>query len=157
METIRKGFYAFDLLMLVLLAYSVNHTVTYDNNWAFLFMDYALLLRFNSLLLLYRKEAMNIIPIAVFMVLFSYFVLSGTFQNTIFRMWRFPEILFDNMTFDGKYVLQKNTCGESRVKALIGWAWLMPIVTYIVQRLKRITVRSGYRWYELVGLAIFKR
>lgn len=156
METIRKGFYTFDLLMLVLLAYSVNHTITYDNNWAFLFMDYALLLRFNSLLLLYRKEAMSIIPIAVFMVLFSYFVLSGIFQNTIIRMGRFPEILFDNMTFDGEYVLHKNTSGELRAKALIGWAWLMPIVTYIVQKLKRITLRGGYRWYELVGLAIFK-
>ena len=95
METLRKGFYVLDLLVLALLMACINHTMAYETVWGFLALDIALLLRFNSTFLLYRRERMGIIPIIIFMVLFGYVVLSGDFQNTIFRMSEYPSIVLN--------------------------------------------------------------
>ena len=94
METLRKGFYVLDLLVLALLMVCISHTMAYETEWGFLSLDVALLLRFNSTFLLYRRERMSIIPIALFTILFGYVVLSGDFQNTIFRMSEYPSIVF---------------------------------------------------------------
>ena len=83
METIRKGFYVLDLLVLAILMVCIEHTMVYETEWGFLVLDVALLLRFNITFLLYRRERMSIIPIAIFTVLFGYVVLSGNFQNTV--------------------------------------------------------------------------
>ena len=86
MDTLRKGFYVLDLLVLALLMVCIEHTMVYETEWGFLILDVALLLRFNCTFLLYRKEKMSLIPITIFTVLFGYVVLSGAFGNTIFRM-----------------------------------------------------------------------
>ena len=93
MDTLRKGFYVLDLLILAVLLVCVIHTVVYDKEWGFLILDAALLLRFNSTFLLYRKEKMSILPIVAFTLLFGFAVLSGTFENTIIRMSEYPIIL----------------------------------------------------------------
>ena len=105
METIRKGFYVLDLLVLALLMVCIEHTVTYETEWGFLVLDVALLLRFNCTFLLYRKEKMSLIPITIFTILFGYVVLSGAFENTIFRMSEYPIIVLYTQPLDnGRFI-----------------------------------------------------
>lgn len=153
---LRKGFYVLDLLVLALLIVCIEHTVTYDNRWGFLVMDVALLLRFNSTILLYRKERMSIIPIAMFMLLFGYVIMSGAFVNTISRMSEYPSILLNTKPLGNEFIVERHTIGEFCVKGIIYWAWLMPMMAYTVLALSRRTVNNPYRWYDLAGLAIFK-
>ena len=157
MDTLRKGFYVLDLLVLALLMVCIDHTVTYETEWGFLVLDVALLLRFNSTFLLYRRERMSIIPIAIFMVLFGYVVLSGAFENTIFRMAEYPSIVLNTqpLDVDGDISIRYPVM-ESLVKCIIYWAWLMPLAIYVVLAIGRRTLKNNYRWYDLIGLAIFK-
>lgn len=157
METLRKGFYVLDLLALALLMVSINHTMTYETEWGFLVLDVALLLRFNCTFLLYRKERMSIIPVALFTLLFGYVVLSGAFENTIFRMGEYPSIVLNSQPLDvNSYISMRYPVVEFLVECVIYWAWLIPLVVYAVLAIGRRTLINHYRWYELVGLAIFK-
>ena len=157
MVTLRKGFYVLDLLVLALLMVCINHTMVYETEWGFLALDVALLLRFNSTFLLYRNEKMSIIPITLFTVLFGYVVLSGDFQNAIFRMSEYPSIVLNTQPLDnGRSISIRNPGVESLVKCIIYWAWLMPIVVYALLAISRKTMHNQYRWYDLAGLAIFK-
>lgn len=157
METLRKGFYVLDLLVLALLMVCINHTMAYETEWGFLALDVALLLRFNSTFLLYRRESMGIIPITLFTVLFGYMVLSGDFQNTIFRMSEYPSIVLNTQLLDNdRFVSIRYPGVEFLVRSIIYWAWLMPIVVYALLVISRKTMNNQYRWYDLVGLAIFK-
>lgn len=152
----RKGFYVLDLLVLAMLMVAIGHAVVFDNNWELLLLDYAILLRFNSCFLLYRKERYGIIPIALFTLLFGYAVLTGLLDNTIFRMGEFPGILFNSQPSGGEYIIERHLAGESWVRCIIYWAWLIPILVYGIQSLRRATITNGYRWSDLAGLAIFK-
>lgn len=157
METLRKGFYVLDLLVQALLMVCINHTMVYETEWGFLALDVALLLRFNSTFLLYRKEKMSIIPITLFTVLFGYMVLSGDFQNTIFRMSEYPSIVLNTQLLDNdRFVSIRYPGVEFLVRSIIYWAWLMPILTYAVLAVMRRTIKNGCKWYDLAGLAIFK-
>ncbi len=157
METLRKGFYVLDLLVLALLMVCINHTMAYETEWGFLALDVALLLRFNSTFLLYRRESMSIIPITLFTVLFGYVVLSGDFQNTIFRMAEYPSIVLNTQPLEnGRFISIRYPGVELLVRCIIYWAWLMPMALYAVLTIKRRTVNNQYRWYDLAGLAIFK-
>lgn len=157
METIRKGFYVLDLLVLALLMVCIEHTVTYETEWGFLVLDVALLLRFNCTFLLYRKEKMSLIPITIFTILFGYVVLSGAFENIIFRMAEYPSVVLNTrpLDVDGDISIRYPVM-ESLVKYIIYWAWLMPLAVYAVLAISRETLKKHYRWYDLVGLAIFK-
>ena len=157
METLRKGFYVLDLLVLTLLMVCINHTMVYETEWGFLALDIALLLRFNSTFLLYRRERMGIIPITIFSVLFGYVVLSGDFQNTIYRMSEYPSIVLNTQPLDNsRFISIRYPDVEFLVRCIIYWAWLMPIVVYAVLAINRRTINNQYRWYDLAGLAIFK-
>lgn len=157
METLRKGFYVLDLLVLALLMVCINHTLVYETEWGFLTLDVALLLRFNSTFLLYRKEKMSIIPITIFTVIFGYVVLSGDSQNTIFRMSEYPSIVLNTQPLDNSRIISiRYPDVEFLVRCIIYWAWLMPIVVYAVLAIYRRTINNQYRWYDLAGLAIFK-
>lgn len=157
MGTMRKGFYVLDLLVLALLMVCINHTMVYETEWGFLVLDVALLLRFNCTFLLYRKEKMSIIPITIFMVLFGYVVLSGDFQNTIFRMAEYPSIVLNTQPLDNDRFISIRYPGvEFLVRCIIYWAWLMPIVVYAILAINRRTLKNHCRCYDLVGLAIFK-
>ena len=156
METLRKGFYVLDLLVLALLMVSIEHTVVYDNEWGFLVLDVAMLLRFNNTFLLYRRERMSIIPIVAFTLLFGYVVLTGTFENTILRMGEYPSIVLNTQPKGDGYVMMKYTGLEFVVKCIIYWAWLMPMVAYAVMTVRRHAVKNEYQWYDLAGLVMFK-
>ena len=132
MRTLRKGFYVLDLLVLAVLMVCIIHTVVYDNEWGVLILDAALLLRFNSTLLLYRKEKMSIIPIVAFTLLFGFAVLSSTFENTIIRMSEYPSIVLNNQPAGDEHICQRYVAMELLVKCVIYWAWLMPTVAYSV-------------------------
>lgn len=157
MDTTRKGFYVLDLLVLALLMVCINHTMAYETEWGFLVLDVALLLRFNCTFLLYRKEKMSLIPITIFTILFGYVVLSGAFENTIFRVAEYPSVVLNTrpLDVDGDISIRYPVM-ESLVKYIIYWAWLMPLAVYAVLAISRETLKKHYRWYDLVGLAIFK-
>lgn len=156
MNTLRKGFYVLDLLVLAVLLVCVIHTVVYDNEWDFLILDAALLLRFNSTFLLYRKEKMCIVPIVIFTLLFGFAVLSGTFENTIIRMSEYPNIVLNTKPTVNEYIRQRYVAMELLVKCVIYWAWLMPIVAYAVLAISHRTKKNEYRWYDLMVVGMFK-
>ena len=157
MDTLRKGFYVLDLLVLALLFVCINHTIAYETEWGFLVLDVALLLRFNCTFLLYRKEKMSIIPIAIFTVLFGYVVLSGDFQNTIFRMSEYPSIVLNTQPLaNDRFISMRYPSVDFIVRCIIYWAWLMPIAVYAVLAISLRTVNNQYKWYHFAGLAIFK-
>lgn len=156
MDTLRKGFYVLDLLVLAVLLVCIIHTVVYDNDWGFLILDAALLLRYNSTFLLYRKEKMSIIPIVIFTLLFGFTVLSGTFENTIFRMSEDPSIVLNSQPTGDERICQRYVAMELLVKCVIYWAWLMPIVAYAILAISQRLKKNEYRWYDLMGRAMFK-
>ena len=156
MDTLRKGFYVLDLLVLAVLLVCIVHTVVYDNDWGFLILDTALLLRFNSTFLLYRKEKMSIIPTVLFTLLFGFAVLSGTFENTIIRMSEYPSIVLNSQSTGDERICQRYVAMELLVKCVIYWAWLMPIVAYAVLAISQRLKKNEYRWYDLMGRAMFK-
>ena len=156
MDTLRKGFYVLDLLVLAVLLVCIVHTVVYDNDWGFLILDAALLLRYNSTFLLYRKEKMSIIPTVIFTLLFGFAVLSGTFENTIIRMSEYPIIVLNNQPTGDEHICQRYVAMELLVKCVIYWAWLMPIVAYAVLAISQRLKKNKYRWYDLMGRAMFK-
>ncbi len=156
MNTLRKGFYVLDLLVLTILMVCIIHTVVYDNEWGFLILDAALLLRFNSTFLLYRKEKMSFLPIVAFTLLFGFAALSGTFENTIIRMSEYPSIVLNTQHTGDEHVCQRYVAMEMLVKCVIYWAWLMPIVAYAVLTISQRLKKNEYRWYDLIGFAVFK-
>ena len=156
MDTLRKGLYVLDLLVLAVLLVCIVHTVVYDNDWGFLILDAALLLRYNSTFLLYRKEKMSIIPTVIFTLLFGFAVLSGTFENTIIRMSEYPSIVLNSQSTGDERICQRYVAMELLVKCVIYWAWLMPIVAYAVLAISQRLKKNEYRWYDLMGRAMFK-
>ena len=155
MDTLRKGFYVLDLLILAVLLVCVIHTVVYDKEWGFLILDAALLLRFNNTFLLYRKEKMSILPIVAFTLLFGFAVLSGTFENTIIRMSEYPSIVLNNQPTGDEHICQRYVAMESLVKCVIYWTWLMPVIIYAALAISRRLQKKDYRWYDLMGCAMF--
>ena len=155
MDTLRKGFYVLDLLILAVLLVCVIHTVVYDKEWGFLILDAALLLRFNSTFLLYRKEKMSILPIVAFTLLFGFAVLSGTFENTIIRMSEYPIIVLNNQPTGDEHICQRYVAMELLVKCVIYWTWLMPVIIYAALAISRRLQKKDYRWYDLMGCAMF--
>lgn len=156
MDTLRKGFYVLDLLVLTILMVCIIHTVVYDNEWGFLILDAALLLRFNSTFLLYRKEKMSFLPIVAFTLLFGFAVLSGTFENSIVRMSEYPSIVLNHQPTVEEHICQRYVAMEFLVKCVIYWTWLMPIVAYMVLTISQRLKKNEDRWYDLIGFAVFK-
>lgn len=156
MDTLRKGFYVLDLFVLTILMVCIIHTVVYDNEWGFLILDAALLLRFNSTFLLYRKEKMSILPIVAFTLLFGFAVLSGTFENSIVRMSEYPSIVLNIQPAGDELISQRYVAMEFLVKCVVYWTWLMPIVAYMVLTISQRQKKNEYRWYDLIGFAVFK-
>ena len=93
METLRKGFYVLDLLVLALLMVCINHTMAYETEWGFLALDVALLLRFNSTFLLYRRERVWV----SFRLLYSLFCMATwcclAFFKTPYLGWQNTQVL----------------------------------------------------------------
>ena len=155
-KTLRKGFYLFDLIIQGLLVLCIEHTMLYRFAWEIWLMDIAVLLRLNSTLLLYRRERLGIFPIAVFTLLFGYFVLEVSFRNTFFRMGEYPSIVLNTQPLGDSYVWERHATVDLWVRCIDYWSWLMPILAYAILFLRRKATRNEYRWYDLAGFAIFK-
>lgn len=155
-SSLRKGFYLLDLLVLLLLMLCIEHTMAFRNAWEIWLMDIVLLLRLNVTFLLYRRERLGIFLITVFTLLFGYFVLVVTFNNTFFRMGEYPSIVLNTQPLGDGYIIERHSGVKLWVKCIVYWAWLMPILTYAILFLRKKTNKNAYHWYELAGLAVFK-
>ena len=157
--SLRKGFYVFDLFVLGLMEISLMHTFYASGYLLIVLMHYLELLRFNSTFLLYRREKMAIWPILFFTVVFGFFFVGGMLDNTIHNMAKMPEILFGTgsveCNFYSQQLLERNVRGENAIRLILIWAWLMPIVTYLIEFVCKKTNKNGYSWQQLAGLAIF--
>ena len=153
MNTLRKGFYVIDMLLLLVVVFCINHTVVFTDYWPFVILDIAFLLRINCDILLYRKERWSILPILGFTLLFGVYYCSGIFKNTIFRMAEYPGIVLGTQRSD---LIEPNIYGENILSGIFLWVWLMPVVMYLYQVIRKQTLKNSYRWYDIAGLAIFK-
>lgn len=153
MNTLTKGFYVIDILLLLVVVFCINHALVFAQCWPFVVLEIALLLRFNSDILLYRKERWSIVPIIGFTILFGVYYCNGIFSNTIFRMAEYPSIVLGTQDSE---VMTRNEWGEAILNGIFLWVWLMPILLYAYQSIRKQTVRNGYRWYDIACLAIFK-
>jgi hypothetical protein len=157
--SLRKGFYVLDLFILGLMEISLMHTFYASGYLLIVLMHYLELLRFNSTFLLYRREKMAIWPILFFTVVFGFFYVCGMLDNTIRNMAGMPEMLFGTSSvesnFNSQQLLERNVRGENAIRLILIWAWLMPIVTYLIELVCRKTNKNGYSWKQLAGLAIF--
>lgn len=79
-------FYVFDLLILAVMVFSINHAMTFQSWWPIIFLDIALLLRLAAPFLLCRRVRWRVLPIVAFTAIFGYFVLTDAFHNVIYRM-----------------------------------------------------------------------
>ena len=157
--TLRKGFYVLDLLILGLMEISLMHTFYASGYLLIVLMHYLELLRFNTTFLLYRREKMTIWPILFFTVVFGLFYVGGMLDNTIRNMAGMPEIILGTSSVESNFysqqILERNVSGENSVRFILIWAWLMPIVTYLIELVCKKTNKNGYSWKQLAGLAIF--
>ena len=157
--TLRKGFYVLDLFILGLMEISLMHTFYASGYLLIVLMHYLELLRFNTTFLLYRREKMTIWPILFFTVVFGLFYVGGMLDNTIRNMAGMPEIILGTSSVENNFysqqILERNVCGENSVRFILIWAWLMPIVTYLIELVCKKTNKNGYSWKQLAGLAIF--
>lgn len=88
-EMTRKLFYVFDMVLLALLFFSLEHTMFRENSIIDSMIDVALLLRIIIPFLLYRYEKNTVWPILAFTVLFGIVIYSDVFYNTILNMGQF--------------------------------------------------------------------
>ena len=157
--TLRKGFYVLDLFVLGLMEISLMHTFYASGYLLIVLMHYLELLRFNTTFLLYRREKMTIWPILFFTVVFGLFYVGGMLDNTIRNMAGMPEIILGTSSVESNFysqqILERNVSGENSVRFILIWAWLMPIVTYLIELVCKKTNKNGYSWKQLAGLAIF--
>ena len=127
-------FYVFDLLILAVMVFSINHAMTFQSWWPIIFLDIALLLRLAAPFLLCRRVRWRILPIVVLTAILSYFVLTDAFQNVIYRMALYPGVILHNESLlQGGSFWSGLSTGELLVWCVIVWTWLMPLVIYLVQ------------------------
>lgn len=127
-------FYVFDLLILAVMVFSINHAMTFQSWWQIIFLDIALLLRLAAPFLLCRRVRWRILPIVVLTAILSYFVLTDAFQNVIYRMALYPGVILHNESLlQGGSFWSGLSTGELLVWCVIVWTWLMPLVIYLVQ------------------------
>lgn len=145
MNTFRKGFYAFDILMVLIVIATIAHAAVITSYPEILLLDVSVLLRFNTSILLYRRERWSVAPIVVFTVLFGIAYTCGLFDNAIFRTAELLGIMLGNYV-NMKFVLN----------LIFIWMWFAPVAVYAFQAVRRKLVGNDYRWYDIAGLAIFK-
>lgn len=153
----RKALYIFDVIMLALMMLVIEHTAVFNNGWIALLLDYALLLRLNITILLWRKETLAIFPTWLFMALFGIALFSLPLGNMIFRMGRFPEFVsFSLPGMPDGFKVHHNIVAETVFRLAIFWTGLAPFCIASLQFLRQETRFNGYRWYDLLGVAMFK-
>lgn len=151
----RKLFYVFDMVLLALLFFSLEHTMFREDIIIDTMLDVALLLRVIIPFLLYRYEKMAVWPIMAFIILFGYVIISDALYNTIQGMGMFPSIAFSSGPTD--YMMpERDTMGMAIMRGIIYWTWLIPIAVYVIQTACKLTRNNGYPWYYFIGGIMFK-
>lgn len=109
----RKLFYVFDMVLLGLLLFSLEHTMFRENMMIDTMLDVALILRIIIPFLLYRYEKMAVWPTLLFVVLFGGVIYSDIFYNTILNMGKSPSIVLSSGP-DPDYgmIYSRNTTGK---------------------------------------------
>lgn len=157
MKTFRKTFYLFDMMMLGLLFFSLEHTWFRENIIIDTMLDVALVLRIVIPFLLYHYEKMAAWPILLFTVLFGWVIYLDAFYNTILNMGRFPSVVMStDQTFEQYMVSVRETTGMAVMRSVIYWIWLVPIGAYIVQYASGLMRSNGYPWNYFIGGILFK-
>lgn len=156
MNELRKGFYALDMALFGFLVFAINHTMYVENELAYLALNCTLFLRICIAILLYKRERMTIIPIAVFLALFGVTIYAGVFYNTMLNMGEFFEAVTTTEPNTFERVIERNTSGETVMSGIIYWIWLMPIAVYAVLHATKRIQKNDYPWYYFIGGIIFK-
>lgn len=144
----RKLFYVFDMVLLGLLFFSLEHTLIRENVVIDTMLDFALVLRIIIPFLLYRYDRHAIWPVLLFTALFGWTFYSNVFYNTIMNMSGFPSIVFGTgPTFERYVVSARDSAGIIIMYGLIYWIWLMPVVVYAIQIACKLTKKQ---WLSLV-------
>ena len=153
----RKLFYVFDMVLVGLLFFSLEHTLIRENFVIDTMLDFALVLRIIIPFLLYRYDRHAIWPVLLFTALFGWTFYSNVFYNTIMNMSGFPSIVFGTgPTFERYVVSARDSAGIIIMYGLIYWIWLMPVVVYAIQIACKLTKNNGYPWYYFIGGILFK-
>jgi len=157
-EMTRKLFYVFDMVLLALLFFSLEHTMFREDIIIDTMLDVALLLRIIIPFLLYRYEKMAVWEILAFTVLFGIVIYSDVFNNTILNMGQFLSVVSNPAptTLHEYLVSPRNTLGMAVMRSIIYWVWLIPIAVYVVQTACKLTRNNGYPWYFFIGGIMFK-
>ena len=152
----RKLFYVFDMVLLALLFFSLEHTLFREDIIIDTMLDIALLLRIIIPFLLYRYEERSIWPITIFVTLFGYVIYSDALYNTIQSMGQFPSIMFRSCSSLEQYMMsERNTTGMAVMHGIIYWIWLIPIAVYVIQIVCKQTRNNNYPWYYFIGGILF--
>lgn len=156
-EMTRKLFYVFDMVLLALLFFSLEHTMFRENIIIDSMIDVALLLRIIIPFLLYRYEKNTVWPITVFTVLFGIVIYSDVFYNTILNLGQLMSVVSNPAptTLHEYLVSPRNTVGMAVMYGIIYWIWLIPIAVYIIQMFCKLTRDNGYPWYYFIGGIMF--
>lgn len=152
----RKLFYVFDMVLLALLFFSLEHTLFREDIIIDTMLDIALLLRIIIPFLLYRYEERSIWPITIFVTLFGYVIYSDALYNTIQSMGQFPSIMFRSCSSLEQYMMsERNATGMAVMHGIIYWIWLIPIAVYVIQIVCKQTRNNNYPWYYFIGGILF--
>lgn len=156
MNELKKGFYLLDMVVLAFFLFALNHSM-YVENWIVeAALDLALLLRVTVSLLLYKRERLVILPLMVFVLLFGVAIYADAFHDFIINMDRFPEMLLGSNPTQETIVLERPIVGETLMRSIIYWVWLIPATVYVIQFSTKQTRDNGYPWYYFIGGIIFQ-
>lgn len=155
-EMTRKLFYVFDMVLLALLFFSLEHTLFREDIIIDTMLDVALWLRIIIPFLLYRYEEKAVWPITIFVALFGYVYYSDALYNTIQTMGHFPSIMFNSIpSLERQMMSVRDTTGMVVMRGIIYWIWLIPFAAYIILTACKLTKDNDYPWYYFLGGIMF--
>ena len=152
----RKLFYVFDMVLLALLFFSLEHTLFREDIIIDTMLDVALWLRIIIPFLLYRYEEKAVWPITIFVALFGYVYYSDALYNTNQTMGHFPSIMFSSIpSLERQMMSVRDTTGMVVMRGIIYWIWLIPFAAYIILTACKLTKDNDYPWYYFLGGIMF--
>lgn len=142
MKTFSICFYVFDLLILAVMTFSVNHTMVFPSWWGLIISYAVFMLRLALPFLMFYKVRWRILPIVAFTLLFGYAVKVDIFENLVFRMGQYPSVILHNEDLlQGENFFCSNlTDGGFLMWCIILWTWLMPCIVYLIQFCRQYSI-----------------
>jgi hypothetical protein len=162
---LRKGFYAFDLLIvsiyMVFMWHSRYHVSLFSSNplffqWALLL--YPMLLRVTADFLLYHREKRSLWTILIFMT--GYFVMIQNYSDCCLHLVWFPFLLCDTQNSASSLSdILINTSGAGFIITaclLIAWIALVPIIVFLILFFRKQLKPGLYSWGDVFGRMMFE-